>query len=108
MIQYFTTFVLLLNEVGERSFLAWRRFNSVLETVKFFFDFLKGRAYSGTGTGSSKCRIRTELKEATEAGKGEALAYSDKLVRDFIDKIEVCPSMLRVALKAGVSTMVKM
>lgn len=49
-----------------------------------------------------------ELKESIEAGKGEALAYSDKLVRDFIEKIEVFPSMLRVTLKAGVSTMVKM
>lgn len=50
----------------------------------------------------------TELKEAIEAGKGEALAYSDKLVRDFIEKIEVFPNTLRVTLKAGVSTMVKM
>lgn len=80
----------------------------ILRLSNCSFDFLKGRAYSGTCTGSSKCRMHTELKEAIEAGKGEALAYSDKLVRDFIEKIEVCPSMLRVALKAGVSTMVKM
>lgn len=52
--------------------------------------------------------IAAELKEAIEAGKGEALAYSDKLVRDFIEKIEVFPSMLRVTLKAGVSTIVKL
>ena len=50
----------------------------------------------------------TDLKEAIEAGKGEALAYSDKLVRDFIEKIEVFSSMLRVTLKAGVSTIVKL
>ena len=31
----------------------------------------------------------TKFKEAIEAGKGEALAYSDKLVRDFIEKIEL-------------------
>ena len=50
----------------------------------------------------------TKFKEAIEAGKGEALAYSDKLVRDFIEKIEVFPNTLRVTLKTGVSTMVKM
>lgn len=50
----------------------------------------------------------TEFKEAIEVGKGEALAYSDKLVRDFIEKIEVFPSMLRVTLKAGVTTTIKM
>ena len=43
----------------------------------------------------------TELKKSIEAGKGEALAYSDKLVRDFIEKIEVFPNTLRVTLKAG-------
>ena len=48
----------------------------------------------------------TKFKEAIEAGKGEALAYSDKLVRDFIEKIEL-PNLLRVTLKTGVSTMVK-
>ena len=50
----------------------------------------------------------TELKKSIEAGKGEALAYSDKLVRDFIEKIEVFPNTLRVTLKAGISTMVKL
>ena len=50
----------------------------------------------------------TEFKEAIEAGKSEALAYSDKLVRDFIEKIEVFPSMFRVILKAGISTIVKL
>ena len=50
----------------------------------------------------------TELKKSIEAGKGEALAYSDKLVRDFIEKIEVFPNTLRVSLKAGISTMVKL
>ena len=49
----------------------------------------------------------TKFKEAIEAGKGDALAYSDKLVRDFIEKIEVFPNLLRVTLKTGVSTMVK-
>lgn len=34
--------------------------------------------------------------------------YSDKLVRDFIEKIEVFPNTLRVTLKAGISTMVKL
>ena len=50
----------------------------------------------------------TELKETIEAGKDEAFSYSNKLVRDFIEKIEVFPNTLRVTLKAGVSTMVKM
>ena len=50
----------------------------------------------------------TELKKSIEAGKGEALAYSEKLVRDFIEKIEVFPNTLRVTLKAGISTMVKL
>lgn len=50
----------------------------------------------------------TELKEAIEIGKDEALAYSDKLVRDFIEKIEVFHNMLRVTLKAGSSTMGKL
>ena len=50
----------------------------------------------------------TELKKSIEAGKGEALAYSEKLVRDFLEKIEVFPNTLRVTLKAGISTMVKL
>ena len=50
----------------------------------------------------------TELKKSIKAGKGEALAYSEKLVRDFIEKIEVFPNTLRVTLKAGISTMVKL
>ena len=50
----------------------------------------------------------TELKEAIETGKDEALTYRDKLVRDFIEKIEVFHDTLRVTLKAGISTMVKL
>lgn len=48
------------------------------------------------------------LKNLSKREKGEALAYSDKLVRDFIEKIEVFPNTLRVTLKAGISTMVKL
>lgn len=49
----------------------------------------------------------TELKEAIETGKDEALAYSDKLVRDFIEKIEVFPDYLEIQLKAGMRTTVQ-
>lgn len=50
----------------------------------------------------------TELREAIEADRDGALAYSDKLVRDFIEKIEVFPDSLTIQLKAGISTIVKM
>ena len=48
------------------------------------------------------------LRKELEASKGDALAYDDKLVRDFIEKIEVFPEMMRVTMKAGMVTEVAM
>lgn len=43
-----------------------------------------------------------------ELDKGEALIYSDKLVRNFVEKIEVFPNKLRFTMKAGMTTEFKM
>ena len=48
------------------------------------------------------------LRKELEASKGDALAYDDKLVRDFIEKIEVFPEMMRFTMKAGMVTEVAM
>ena len=38
----------------------------------------------------------------------DALAYDDKLVRDFVEKIEVFPDRMRFTMKAGMVTEVAM
>ncbi len=48
------------------------------------------------------------LRKELEASKGDALAYDDKLVRDFIEKIEVFPEMMRFTMKTGMVTEVAM
>lgn len=48
-------------------------------------------------------RIR-KLRESLLESEEETLAYSDKLVRDFIEKIEVLPDRLRVTIKSGMTT----
>ena len=48
------------------------------------------------------------LRKELEAGKGDALAYDDKLVRDFIEKIEVFPEMMRFTMRTGMVTEVEM
>ena len=47
------------------------------------------------------------LRKELEASKGDALAYDDKLVRDFVEKIEV-PDRMRFTMKAGMVTEVAM
>lgn len=48
------------------------------------------------------------LRKELETSKGDALAYDDKLVRDFIEKIEVFPEMMRFTMKTGMVTEVAM
>jgi hypothetical protein len=67
------------------------------------------------GTGGRKCITRKAefyghiaLRKELEAGKGDALAYDDKLVRDFIEKIEVFPEMMRFTMRTGMVTEVEM
>lgn len=47
------------------------------------------------------------IREKMKSGQKDALAYDDKLVRDFIDTIEVFPDKLRFTMKAGMKTEVK-
>jgi hypothetical protein len=47
------------------------------------------------------------LRKELEASKCDALAYDDKLVRDFVEKIEV-PDRMRFTMKAGMVTEVAM
>lgn len=47
------------------------------------------------------------LRKELESSKGDALAYDDKLVRDFVEKIEV-PDRMRFTMKAGMVTEVAM
>ena len=48
------------------------------------------------------------LRKELEASKCDALAYDDKLVRDFVEKIEVFPDRMRLTMKAGMVTEVAM
>ena len=52
--------------------------------------------------------VTEPLRKELEAGKGDALAYDDKLVRDFIEKIEVFPEMMRFTMRTGMVTEVEM
>lgn len=48
------------------------------------------------------------LRKELEASKCDALAYDDKLVRDFVEKIEVFPDRMRFTMKAEMVTEVAM
>ena len=48
------------------------------------------------------------LRKELEASKCDALAYDDKLVQDFVEKIEVFPEMMRFTMKTGMVTEVAM
>ena len=58
--------------------------------------------------GANALQERLTLRKELEAGKGDALAYDDKLVRDFIEKIEVFPEMMRFTMRTGMVTEVEM